>query len=701
MRCAGAMGIVSIGLCVSLLSGCASAGLFEKLGFGNSKTPQAKLLTAETISDLSSSGPMTLHEARIITDEEAAFQSKLELIRTADSEIRLVYHKFGDDWMGSVFAEELVTAARERNLNVKVLVDFWQNYNHLDFFAYMEKAGEGKIQVRFYGLSPIKESDGPQDEAAWFQRLYSSGFYGKNPSLMKVAKQMIEGYQKNPHTFASTALAESVLSTDFSQDVDNEQRLSMIYQSQGTGLTPLADRAPASTQNDVIESIQQRVLVVDGFRFQVGGYDLEHTDTETNVDFYGESAAALNIQAAFDRVFNFEPLVGDLTRVQTIAPNDTLMNLAPFQKSLALCLLAKKSTPVELKGCVETNLTHSADYETLENRLDSVSTELKAFAEDYRKSEKQAKAKAWKPEGDSIENTDLATIKAYYVENLAFTKRDPSKVVSVPKNSIATENGKYIHSLLSQSLENTCATAQASKKRKRVLLQSGSFLLPSSTLQTLGKMMNGEWKCQYVDIAIVTNSTEISSPKYADVFSRFQVQSLLQFQKLHSKNARLRFYEQNNAEGDEEFAAQSNFAVLGDDILLGSADASVRSYAVDTHGSIYLKNALQTARAYLDYVDRQIKDGAITDQTEYYESASKDDLVEESQTILQALLQKSPEPKGQIEELGEKLQTSALAFLEFKPPKKDSLSFLRSPASDPTETAMDPAYEHNKLWKNF
>lgn len=69
----------------------------------------AKQLSDSEILQISSSGQIQVSEARVITDNDASFESKIEAIRSAKPEetIRLVYFIYADDHSSSLFTLHL------------------------------------------------------------------------------------------------------------------------------------------------------------------------------------------------------------------------------------------------------------------------------------------------------------------------------------------------------------------------------------------------------------------------------------------------------------------------------------------------------------------------------------------------------------------------------------------------------------------
>lgn len=94
----------------------------------------------------------------VITDNEEAFENKLKLIQGVkqDGRINLVYYIFSTDKTSARLAKALIDAAREKNARISMLLDYWSNYKHLDYFRMLEhdggkdRDGNNRIRVRLY-----------------------------------------------------------------------------------------------------------------------------------------------------------------------------------------------------------------------------------------------------------------------------------------------------------------------------------------------------------------------------------------------------------------------------------------------------------------------------------------------------------------------------------------------------------------------
>ncbi len=109
-------------------------------------------LTNGTVLLHSSAGPLSVGSGRVITGNDAAFQSKLEVVQSATTSIDAMYYIYSDDLSSSVLTQALIDAAL-RGVRVRLLVDYETNYNQLDLFSMMEKygnAGKGSLEVRLF-----------------------------------------------------------------------------------------------------------------------------------------------------------------------------------------------------------------------------------------------------------------------------------------------------------------------------------------------------------------------------------------------------------------------------------------------------------------------------------------------------------------------------------------------------------------------
>jgi putative cardiolipin synthase len=141
-------------LLLSMLSLCFSLSLnaCARNQYVTQDTRSTGRLSNETVLLHASTGRLDVAKGRLITGNDAAFQSKLDMIKSAKTSIDAMYYIYAEDFSSSVLTQALLDAAL-RGVQVRVLVDYQTNYNNLDLFSMMEKygnTGRGTLEVRLF-----------------------------------------------------------------------------------------------------------------------------------------------------------------------------------------------------------------------------------------------------------------------------------------------------------------------------------------------------------------------------------------------------------------------------------------------------------------------------------------------------------------------------------------------------------------------
>jgi putative cardiolipin synthase len=649
----------------------------------------ARILTDGELTGFSSSkGSMGIKNARLITDNFSAYESKLKIVNTATQTLSMVYYIYSDDKSSSEFTNAVIAAAK-KGVKVTLLVDFLTNYERIDLFKYMQtkgNEGRGSLNVYFYGL-PVKEVlkaaifstiPCPQNieskavgacaaaknaqieqmsgvETTWFSKLFLTGLYGKNKDLMSIAE--VAGGQWSPEDMKKQigSLSEKdqkklksvpglVNAAKNESDLGAKLKLNSILSSNDSpvsqvleavaGIVPM-NLGSSEAIKHITDYTHHKLIVADGARFQMGGRNIEdsyHTDgvslkyTFMDSDFYAETPGASKIQASFDRLVEFRiasgGLVGDMSEVDRLVPNEYDVNTGQFQMAFQTCASGQSTLGQgTLEDCVNAEMVAKEGYQSFAARMTKVERNMKekalAFA-DHRKGKSKYKFN-WRPtQDDSISDSSA---QAYYLENTPFSHANPSKRLFGSQIGKESENGKNIHAAWIRGIENTCAISAKGGERKKVVLHSAYFLLSSGLLNAIGNAINGTWDCHNVDILLVTNSFATTDLNVLNVFARYQLRALFTYERNHvnSRRASLNYYEYLPHTGLEEAVARerkakgipndmkslhTKISVLGDDIIIGSANADVRSYFMDTNNAILIRNAPGLVKDYLDYLKR-------------------------------------------------------------------------------------------------
>lgn len=483
-------------------------------------------------------------------------------------------------------------------------------------------------------------------EKTWFSSMYLTGLYGKNQVLLGTSTQV--GGQFDPKAVAQNSnsisnsdakkLGKLMVNAKVKNDLGSKIKLSMAMTTQGgavgqivnefTGRLPLKVGG-GDDWNHLSDYTHHKLIMADGLRFQLGGRNIEdsyHTDkiqqqfkeskgkyTFMDTDFYGEGWQASEIRDAYKKLFNFDAMVGDLTFVDNYVPNEYNENTEAFQASIGLCLTQpeKYMIPVQgdLEACVNQQIKAHPAYKSAAARLATIAGNMKAQAARFA-NYKAAPVQRWMAQGSgpAMDQINLNGAKIYYIENLSFSKGDAKTRTFDPVIGREMQNGKGIHALWARGIENACAIATADKPQ-RVILHSAYFFLPTPVLNAIAKAINGAWDCHNVRIQIITNSPQTTDLAPVNLFARNQLRALFRFyyksgQSPESKRAKLEYLEyMETYDPVMGRSLHTKISVLGEDMIIGSANADVRSYAMDTNNGVFIRGAKDLVKDYMAYID--------------------------------------------------------------------------------------------------
>ena len=289
-------------LLLSMLSLSLSLNACARNQYVTQDTMLTGRLSNETVLLHASTGRLDVAKGRLITGNDAAFQSKLEMIKSAKTSIDAMYYIYAEDFSSSVLTQALLDAAL-RGVHVRLLVDYQTNYNNLDLFSMMEKygnTGHGTLEVRLFnrpsrsivedavfltlGCGEVQPKSGqkcgPAKNAEIEARfrdeqlggraaadvgasninignsgLFLSGLYAKDPDIMALA--VLEGQSIALESLKTSGQASSVqekqqlkklgqiylhsrIGTPF-QKLRNKIQLAFIFEVDGKTVTPLHD----------------------------------------------------------------------------------------------------------------------------------------------------------------------------------------------------------------------------------------------------------------------------------------------------------------------------------------------------------------------------------------------------------------------------------------------------------------------------
>ncbi len=741
------------------------AGLFDKQGEYFADKTAARTLSSSEVAQMAATRDLKLVEGRVIIDNDAAFESKLDLIRSAKKEIRLVYYIYAQDNSTSILNAELIRKAQS-GVKVTLLADLITNYSQLDLFSMLESEGRGNLKVYFYNYPSeqirrdalyltlpcpkVKSPTATQcqteklaalnkmgpSESTFFSRLLLAGMYGKKATALKVALSV--GAQIDPADYKNEKPSEEdqkqlleffkiFKEATLDGDLGAKVKLSIALATYGETLNPIMNeitgRLPfgnklvsggshAQEWEHLTDYTHHKLLAVDGNQFQLGGRNLEdsyHMKARVggtgkyifiDTDFYGRTATGgtAGIENSFDRLIKFSNMVTDLKTIQSLTESEFINNPDALLMATDACL---KSPTTDIGRCIQDQAPRTPVYKDLKARMAAAKTQMNENADEYRRSYRPVLSDNWKGQRwttgvDSLSAKDLKQAEVYYVENLPFNTNDANpKREFGSKIGVESRYSKNIHALWYRGLENACAVSANEKRDMRVVFHTAYLLMPSGLVHKLAKMMNGDYgDCSRVRVTFITNSFESTDLNVINIFARYQIKEVFQyyarvqsnFEKTQANVAprkiprlfpTLEYYEYL-AETGVGVSLHTKLTVLGDDVLIGSANADTRSYFMDTNNGVFVRNAREFNSAYLKFVDDLIADTAKTrSMTKYFTDLSQGRIDQENTMILEGMLARW-DKKGRAKEkhktmvlnllngLGTRLANDTRKILDFR-----------------------------------
>ncbi len=694
-----------------------------------------ELTKSEILVD-SSTPALNVLNARVITDNDAAFQSKIAIIQSAKKTLRLVYYIFSNDHSSSVLSEELIAAAR-RGVKVKLLVDYHTNYKHLDLFSALQRAGVeskngGGIDIRLFNrptteinkdarfltsdcsaqakagaastscsTDKLTKIEANPNTKTTFSNLFVSGLYSKNVGAIQAS--VFEGGNIDLKAFASGAEETSpaeleqlkdfgrlVFDAKFRGSLESKIKLALAFSLYSEQLDPiyrvLSQTIPVERERNeaakkdwshLTDFIHHKLLVADDVSIQLGGRNIEdsyHTqpspltakytfmDTDMAVKL---KAPDTSVGKSFDRIFEMKSMVASVQDIRRDVPNDMVQNMDQTKVAMGMCQEQKKSDFSRYDACVGDTFK-KLPFKSLENRMDEAVETMRKNAGIYRTDYKPASTAN---KDDSMSARDASSMLLTYVENVPFDRNSrPGSETRIygSKDGGETKNGKSIHSLWIQSLRNVCKTSYTTNQKKNVILHQGYVLFPGNMMRALGSMMNGDWDCRNVNILILTNSVGTTDLNVINFFARHQLKALVERASISTAlgRPRIRVLEYKTPAGAPALSLHSKVNILGDDAFIGSANADVRSYYMDTNNGFFMRGANDFIQSYTANISSIVADQTrVEDVTKTLLNTPSETMINQDIAAITAMV-KSKDKAGRMTEKREKMISDLVRKLQ-------------------------------------
>jgi phosphatidylserine/phosphatidylglycerophosphate/cardiolipin synthase-like enzyme len=712
---------------LALLAGCASSVPPSSDSYidgiiGRSSLPG---LPEKTILADASTPAQTLASGVMLTNNDQAFTSKLNMVKSARQSIDLAYYIYSDDYSSSALSYELIEAAR-RGVRVRMLLDYHTNYKHLDMFSMMQtygNSGAGSLEVRFYNrptknmikdavyltlgcgdvqnivdLSSCSGAKYNQIERMFASEtidgtpvgqrnisnlniansgLFLSGLYGKYPPLIALAVTQGQDIDRSQLAAARTTgiapadalelgrlywLAET--SGPFGR-IANQVRLAFALQMYSEQVNPIVDSvksyAPAQrllTSEGALRDwdyltdfLHHKLLLVDEQQVQLGGRNVEDsyhmvpnpltdkyifmdTDVYLRLD---DRAPALT--QSFVRLWNFEDMVATIDDIRQHAPNDFLIATRAAKQACA----DREGGNQEAYLACQQQVFAQAQSVRLDQRMEAQYQQMLRNREIYL-----GRYRSGSSAGPEF-IIDPGS-RVYYIENLPFDGSNPRTKPARHYGSVngrESEYGKHIHELWIEALRHACEIATA-EQPQRVLMHNAYFFLPSNVLRQLGAMVDGTLDCRYVTVAVLTNSIQTTDLNVVNLAARQSIKAFVDYKQQAGdpqRSANFVYYEYRpqslRADGRPDQSLHTKVMIFGPDIYVGSANADIRSYMMDSNNGFYITGAPDFVAGYTRWLDSLMNDPSRTfDSTGYFATVSRQQMQAEDLEVLRALLQR-------------------------------------------------------------
>nr|WP_295899891.1 phospholipase D-like domain-containing protein [uncultured Bdellovibrio sp.] len=352
-------------------------------------------------------------------------------------------------------------------------------------------------------------------------------------------------------------------------------------------------------------------------------YIFRDTDLFANITRGGR-----DIANAYDRLWNYKPMVWTANDAYSFMPHDWVVNTDWLKQSLESCKSQMGKNRSALASCLS-NRVSANSFTVQQDRQTRIEKEWQQKADTfYREYVRKPSDKHFK-----ISDSDAQKMAAYYVENLpfSFVDKDQSnqdRIYGASKRSWAPWgedreelNGKNIHAAWMKELENVCEVSRTTGKSQRVIFHSAYYMPPANLVRAFGKMLDGRWNCKNVKVTFITNSEQSTDLFFMNVFAKYQLRAFFDVYRRKNKSAPTFEYLEYKGTDDKggKLSLHSKVSVFGDDVLIGSANLDVRSFYMDTNNGMLLRNVPQFAREYTEWVDDLIRNsGLLENKTDLY-----------------------------------------------------------------------------------
>jgi phosphatidylserine/phosphatidylglycerophosphate/cardiolipin synthase-like enzyme len=511
--------------------------------------------------------------------------------------------------------------------------------------------------------------------------LFLSGLYAKNPSLMVAAIK--NGYQVDANTLAASAggdpeqlnslkkLGKLYYQAQYGNGIDRvlgNLKLRLAFALYGDQITPVYDVFSSLLPVDQVnrsdkaltewryfsDFLHHKLLLVDSHKVQLGGRNVEdsyhmnpsemaakYIFMDTDVIFQLDDNQDKALTTTYERLWGFSDMVATIEDIRQHAPNEVLTTMAYASIS---CHPDREKGKAEYEHCLEKAM-QTLKQIPLKDRIKDWSKLTKERANNYSDNYK-ARASSARSQQFSIDDG----AEVFYIENLPFNIATPKTDLSRnfgAVNKYEGDSGKHIHATWLAALNDVCQKATIEGKSgaspKDIILHNAYLFMPSNILEQLAKMSDGRVPCGNVNITIVTNSISTTDLSIVNILSRHSMKAFFDHFNTNrhlSKGANIKYYEYVADSAEEKLSLHTKVEVFDNDIFVGSANADVRSYMMDSNNGLFIRNAPGLIKSYVSWVKNLIDTGRVVARDEYFIGNTRGEILKEDLVTIDGILAK-------------------------------------------------------------
>ncbi|MBL6989455.1 MAG: hypothetical protein ISR65_06740 [Bacteriovoracaceae bacterium] len=449
-----------------------------------------------------------------------------------------------------------------------------------------------------------------------------------------------------------------------------------------------------------------KLLVADNRHIQLGGRNLENSyhmdpsklihkytfmdtdvlvDTQDIIENGKRYGGAKYVVASYMELFRYKRMLASISDIEKHAPNELLANIDLYKESENKCLKSmnlKAITPElppaiinKYQKCVNRNF-HPVDkaerIAKLETQMYEKIAKLRQYhARSYDNVKRKMLRKRFK--------VDLRGGRMLYLENLPYDRTEETEEDSADDMATLIEpyerqrtfgaydirvrhgfEGKYIHKVIQNALDNICLQSQREGRRLQVVFHNAYVLPPGGILRSLRRMADGTLggaavgrggyvDCSKVTVKFLTNSLETTDLGIINIFAQNSMQTFFNYvaqvkRKGNPRSAKFEYHEYkpfSKTDPKKNVSLHSKVYVIGDDIFIGSANLDARSYMMDTNNGFYFQNVPRFVSQYLEHLDDNVLgSGWTTERTSFYENLTVKALKKENDKNLKEMIDK-------------------------------------------------------------